>query len=58
MYPDTTSFYKAQVASPAIFQPNGEEVLHVRFADDEDDAGVLPNRAIPIRFVTAVPAHI
>ena len=60
MYPDTTSFYKAEVARDggARFLPTGEEVCLVRFADDEDDAGRLRDRAIPIRFITAVPDRI
>ena len=57
MYPETTSFYVATVAVEGAprFTETGEEVCLVRFADDEDEAGVLPNRAIPIRFITSVP---
>ena len=60
MYPDTTSFYKAEVSRDggARFLPSGDEVCLVRFADDEDDTGRLPDRAIPIRFITTVPDRI
>ena len=44
------SFYKAEVAAAGGARfVGGEEVCLVRFADDEDEAGVIPDRAVPAR---------
>ncbi|KAJ8605241.1 hypothetical protein CTAYLR_000504 [Chrysophaeum taylorii] len=58
MYPETTSFYKAEVVAPAHISVTGEDVCLVRFADDEDDEGNLPARPIPLRFIAELPPHI
>mmetsp|Transcript_14922 Transcript_14922/g.19767 ORF Transcript_14922/g.19767 Transcript_14922/m.19767 type:complete len:235 (+) Transcript_14922:124-828(+) len=70
MYPDTTSFYKAQVVSAASQFSHSDEIqdyddnsmfdssIFVRFADDENDNGLLPRRSIPLRFVTHLPSSM
>lgn len=55
MYPETTSFYKAQVIAPSHISSSSEEVCLVQFADDEDDDGATPSRSIPLGFITHLP---
>jgi len=58
MYPETTSFYQAQVVAPAqinTIDDRQEESILVRFQNDENDYGLIPNRPIPIRFLTHLP---
>ena len=45
VYPETTSFYRATVAKRGI-----NDAI-VRFEDDEDEAGVLHAKRVPVRFV-------
>ena len=49
MYPETTAFYRAQVVAAQ------DDVITVRFQNDENDLGLIPERNIPIRFVTHLP---
>jgi len=53
VFPETTSFYRAQVAktpkSPA--HGNASWDVIVRFEDDEDESGKAPPRRIPGRFI-------
>lgn len=57
MYPETTSFYKAQViAPPHISSSSSEEVCLVQFVDDEDDQGTTPTRSIPLGFIAHLPS--
>lgn len=58
MYPETTSFYKAQVVRPAHISSTGEDVCLVRFADDEDEDGNVPQRPIPLRFIAELPVEL
>mmetsp|Transcript_7181 Transcript_7181/g.21904 ORF Transcript_7181/g.21904 Transcript_7181/m.21904 type:complete len:222 (-) Transcript_7181:127-792(-) len=58
MYPETTSFYKAQVVAPAHISSSGDDACLVRFADDEDDDGNVPARPIPLRFIAQLPVAI
>ncbi|CAM9426168.1 unnamed protein product [Chrysoparadoxa australica] len=53
MYPQTTSFYRALVAT--AHEACGNNLVPVQFDDDEDDMGKLPVRPIPARFVCSVP---
>lgn len=58
MYPETTSFYKAQVVRPAHISSTSEDVCLVRFADDEDEDGNVPQRPIPLRFIAELPVGL
>jgi SGF29 tudor-like domain len=53
VFPDTTSFYRAQIVKtpkpPGHGNSNWEVV--VRFEDDEDESGKAPARRVPGRFV-------
>ena len=61
VFPETTSFYRAQVSKSPIWKldrigvPMVEEVI-VKFEDDEDMNGLTPHRRIPSRYVIPVPA--
>ena len=55
MYPNTTSFYFATVVIP---NPEGSTYVVVRFDDDADDAGRIPVRKIPYRYIALVPDHL
>jgi len=46
MYPETTSFYSATVSSI-----KGDS-CDLQFADDEDETGILPSHAVPVRVIT------
>jgi hypothetical protein len=49
VFPDTTSFYRAQVTKVPKQQRGGE--VHVKFDDDEDETGRTPHRRVPSRHV-------
>jgi len=53
VFPETTSFYRAEVAKNPRHPQHGNgcwEVI-VRFEDDEDETGKAPPRRVPARFV-------
>uniref|UniRef100_A0A7S3XKW5 SGF29 C-terminal domain-containing protein n=1 Tax=Heterosigma akashiwo TaxID=2829 RepID=A0A7S3XKW5_HETAK len=52
MFPETTSFYRGLVHKPA----NTDNMLQIRFEDDEDGQGRTPSRHIPSRFVLRLPS--
>lgn len=52
MYPDSTTFYKATLRkSPHINSVTQDLVCLVKFFDDEDETGVIRDKAIPVRYV-------
>jgi len=56
MFPDTTSFYPALVGARSSISPEEggvhEESAGVFFDEDEDDLGEMPERVVPLRFIT------
>jgi len=53
VFPETTSFYRAEVVRTPIPPAHGNSYwdVIVRFCDDEDDDGRTPARRVPARFV-------
>ena len=51
VYPDTTSFYYAVVSMPARRAGAGNAVCHVQFQDDQDETGMNPDRAVPLKYI-------
>uniref|UniRef100_K3X8Q5 SGF29 C-terminal domain-containing protein n=1 Tax=Globisporangium ultimum (strain ATCC 200006 / CBS 805.95 / DAOM BR144) TaxID=431595 RepID=K3X8Q5_GLOUD len=55
MYPNTTSFYRATIRVP---NPKGAPYVILKFEDDADEIGQVPDRKVPFRFVTPLkPWH-
>ena len=56
VYPDTTSFYQATVASaPRKTSAASSQFVMVNFVDDSDEFGVTHEKAIPLRHVMLPP---
>ncbi|DAZ99430.1 TPA: hypothetical protein N0F65_004063 [Lagenidium giganteum] len=53
MYPNTTSFYRAQVRVP---NPKGAPYVILKFDDDGEEVGGAPDVKVPFRFVAPSPA--
>jgi uncharacterized membrane protein YgcG len=51
VFPDTTSFYRAQVTKVPKQQGQRGGEVHVKFDDDEDETGRTPHRRVPSRHV-------
>ena len=51
VYPDTTSFYAAVVSIPPRRAGGAAAVCHCQFQDDQDETGMNPDRAIPLKYV-------
>ena len=51
VYPDTTSFYHAVVSMPARRAGAGNAVCHCQFQDDQDETGMNPDRAVPLKYI-------
>ncbi|CAI5741838.1 unnamed protein product [Hyaloperonospora brassicae] len=55
MYPDTTSFFRSTVRVP---NPKGAPYVILKFDEDEDEHGFIPDRKVPFRFVAPLkPWH-
>ncbi|KAI9906661.1 hypothetical protein PsorP6_003761 [Peronosclerospora sorghi] len=48
MYPNTTSFFRSTIRVP---NPRGAPYVVVKFDEDEDEHGFIPDRKVPFRFV-------
>eukprot|EP00559_Dactyliosolen_fragilissimus_P004295 CAMPEP_0184866050 /NCGR_PEP_ID=MMETSP0580-20130426/20493_1 /TAXON_ID=1118495 /ORGANISM="Dactyliosolen fragilissimus" /LENGTH=885 /DNA_ID=CAMNT_0027365503 /DNA_START=160 /DNA_END=2817 /DNA_ORIENTATION=- len=55
MFPSTTSLYPATVVDNTTYCQGRDDIIVVRFDDDEDDKCVQVERHIPARFVTLIP---
>ncbi|KAL3666698.1 hypothetical protein V7S43_008324 [Phytophthora oleae] len=55
MYPNTTSFFRSTIRVP---NPKGAPYVILKFDEDEDEQGVVPDRKVPFRFVAPLkPWH-
>ncbi|KAG6975248.1 hypothetical protein JG688_00002573 [Phytophthora aleatoria] len=48
MYPNTTSFFRSTIRVP---NPKGAPYVILKFDEDEDEHGFVPDRKVPFRFV-------
>ncbi len=53
VYPDTTSLYRATVASvpKRNTSTSGEILVMVQFFDDSDEFGITHEKAIPLKYI-------
>ncbi|KAG7392651.1 hypothetical protein PHYPSEUDO_015039 [Phytophthora pseudosyringae] len=55
MYPNTTSFFRSSIRVP---NPRGAPYVILKFDEDEDEHGFVPDRKVPFRFVAPLkPWH-
>ncbi|ETK78456.1 hypothetical protein F441_15800 [Phytophthora nicotianae CJ01A1] len=55
MYPNTTSFFRSTIRVP---NPKGAPYVILKFDEDEDEHGFVPDRKVPFRFVAPLkPWH-
>ncbi|KAL4169447.1 hypothetical protein KRP22_010367 [Phytophthora ramorum] len=55
MYPNTTSFFRSTIRVP---NPRGAPYVILKFDEDEDEHGLVPDRKVPFRFVAPLkPWH-
>ncbi|TDH72808.1 uncharacterized protein CCR75_005464 [Bremia lactucae] len=55
MYPNTTSFFRSTIRVP---NPKGAPYVILKFDEDEDEHGLVPDRKVPFRFVAPLePWH-
>uniref|UniRef100_A0AAV1V1G7 SGF29 C-terminal domain-containing protein n=1 Tax=Peronospora matthiolae TaxID=2874970 RepID=A0AAV1V1G7_9STRA len=55
MYPNTTSFFRSTIRVP---NPKGAPYVVLKFDEDEDEHGFVPDRKVPFRFVAPLrPWH-
>ncbi|EGZ28833.1 hypothetical protein PHYSODRAFT_309560 [Phytophthora sojae] len=55
MYPNTTSFFRSTIRVP---NPRGAPYVILKFDEDEDEHGFVPDRKVPFRFVAPLkPWH-
>ncbi|POM73730.1 Saga complex component [Phytophthora palmivora] len=55
MYPNTTSFFRSTIRVP---NPRGAPYVILKFDEDEDEQGFVPDRKVPFRFVAPLkPWH-
>ncbi|OWZ14480.1 hypothetical protein PHMEG_00012046 [Phytophthora megakarya] len=55
MYPNTTSFFRSTIRVP---NPKGAPYVILKFDEDEDEHGFIPDRKVPFRFVAPLkPWH-
>lgn len=55
MYPNTTSFFRSTIRVP---NPKGAPYVILKFDEDEDEHGMVPDRKVPFRFVAPLkPWH-
>ncbi|CAI5745613.1 unnamed protein product [Peronospora destructor] len=55
MYPNTTSFFRSTIRVP---NPRGAPYVILKFDEDEDEQGFIPDRKVPFRFVAPLkPWH-
>lgn len=55
MYPNTTSFFRSTIRVP---NPKGAPYVILKFDEDEDEHGGIPDRKVPFRFVAPLkPWH-
>ncbi|CAH0473361.1 unnamed protein product [Peronospora belbahrii] len=55
MYPNTTSFFRSTIRVP---NPRGAPYVILKFDEDEDEHGYVPDRKVPFRFVAPLkPWH-
>mmetsp|Transcript_10023 Transcript_10023/g.18170 ORF Transcript_10023/g.18170 Transcript_10023/m.18170 type:complete len:384 (+) Transcript_10023:3-1154(+) len=58
VYPETSSLYAATVVDNTTYCRKDEDIIVVEFEGDEDEFGALPQRHVPARFVTLIPAEM